>query len=107
LTAANHALDSVEKADEFDTVVALHAAADDGAVEHAERGKQGGGTVPLVVMRRGLAAPRLNRQSGLGAIERLDLALFVDRQHHGVGRRVGSGADWGLPLRKLPNPKSR
>ena len=39
-------------------------------------------------MRHGLAAPRLDRQSGLGAVERLDLALLVNRQHHGVGRRV-------------------
>jgi hypothetical protein len=30
--------------------VALHAAADHGAVEHAERGEQGGGAVPLVIM---------------------------------------------------------
>jgi hypothetical protein len=35
-------LDSVEEADEFAMAVALHAAADDGAVEHAERGEQGG-----------------------------------------------------------------
>jgi hypothetical protein len=33
-------------------------------------------------------APQHNRQSGLGAIERLDLAPFGDRQHHGVGWRV-------------------
>jgi hypothetical protein len=35
-----------------------------------------------------LAGPRFDRQSGLGAVERLDLALFVERQHHGVGRRI-------------------
>ena len=32
--------------------------------------------------------PGFDRQSGLGAVERLDLALLVNRQHHGVGRRV-------------------
>ena len=68
--------------------VALHAAADHGAVEHAERGEQGGGAVPLVIVRHGLAAPGLDRQSRLGAVERLDLALFVDRQHHRMGRRI-------------------
>ena len=31
------------------------------------------------------ARPVLQRQAGLGAVERLDLALLVDRQHHGVG----------------------
>jgi hypothetical protein len=47
-----------------------------------------GGAVPLVVVRHGPAAPGLDRQAGLGAVERLDLALFVNRQHHGVGRRI-------------------
>ena len=28
------------------------------------------------------------RQAGLGAVERLDLALLVDRQDDGVGRRI-------------------
>src|SRR5499427_1955195 len=51
-------------------------------------GEQGGGAVPLIVVRHGLAAPGLDRQSGLGAVERLDLALFIDRQHHGMGRRI-------------------
>jgi hypothetical protein len=44
--------------------------------------------VSFVIVRHGLAAPGLDRQSGLGAVERLDLALLVNRQHHGVGRRV-------------------
>src|SRR5437773_4651653 len=61
--------------------VALHAAADHGAVEHAERGEQGGGAVPLVVVCHGLAAPGLDRQSGLDAVESLDLTLFIDRKH--------------------------
>ena len=60
LVGGNLALDSVEKADEFDVAVVLHAAADDGAVEHAEGGEQGGGAVPLVVMGHGLAAPGLD-----------------------------------------------
>jgi len=51
------ALDGIEKADEFDVAVALHAAANHGAVKHAERGEQGGGAVPLVIVRQGLAAP--------------------------------------------------
>ena len=39
LVGGNRALDGIEKADEFDVAVALHAAADDGAVEHAEGGE--------------------------------------------------------------------
>src|SRR5271163_4587372 len=64
LASCDLALDSIEEADEFEMAVALHAAADHRAVEHAERGEQGGGAVPLVVVRHGLAASGLHRQSG-------------------------------------------
>ena len=87
-TSRHLALHSIEEADEFEMAVALHAAADHGAVEHAEGGEQGSRAVPLIIVRHGLAAPGLDRQSRLGAVERLDLALFVDRQYHGVGRRI-------------------
>jgi hypothetical protein len=61
LAGGDLALDGVEEADEFDVTVALHAAADHFAIEHAERGDQGGGAVPLVIMRQSLAAPGLDR----------------------------------------------
>ena len=93
LASRDLALDGIEKADEFEVAMALHAAADYRAVEHAERGEQGSGAVPLVIVRHGLAAPGLDRQSGLGAVERLDLALLVNRQHHGVGRRINIEPD--------------
>ena len=73
--------------------VALHVAADDGAVEHVEGGEQRGGAVPLVVVGHGAGAALLHRQAGLGAVERLDLALLVDRQHDGVRRRIDVEAD--------------
>ena len=73
--------------------MALHAAADCSAAEHAERGEQGGGAVPLVIVCHGLAAPGLDRQSRLGAVERLHLALFVKREHHSMGRRIDMEAD--------------
>ena len=88
LASRDVALDGIEKADEFEVAVALHAAADHRAVEHAEGGEQSGGAVPLVIVRHGLAAARLDRQSGLGAVEGLDLALFVNRQHDRMGRRI-------------------
>src|ERR1700719_335314 len=78
----------IEKAYECDVAVALHAATNYGAVEHAEGGEQRGGAVPLVIVRHGLAAPGLDRKSRLGAVECLDLALFVNRQHHCMGRRI-------------------
>ena len=78
--------------------VALHVAADDGAVEDVEGGKQRGGAVALVVVRHGPCPPRLHRQSRLGAIERLDLALLVDREDDGVGGRIDVEADHVLEL---------
>jgi len=44
--------------------------------------------VPLVIVLHGLAAPGLDRQSWLGPVECLELALFVNRQHHRMGRRI-------------------
>ncbi len=41
----------------------------------------------------GVMVPPLPGVSGMGAVERLDLALLVDRQHDGVGRRVHGEAD--------------
>ena len=44
--------------------------------------------MPLVIVGHGAGAAFLHGQSRLGAIQRLDLALLVDRQDHGMGRRV-------------------
>ena len=93
LACGHLGLDGVEEADELLVAVTLHTAADDAAVDHVERGEQGGGAVPLVVVRHRAAAAALERQAGLGAVERLDLAFLVDRQHHRVGRRVEVEAD--------------
>jgi hypothetical protein len=40
----------IEKADELLMTVTLHASADDLAFHHVERGEQGGGAMPLVVV---------------------------------------------------------
>ena len=93
LSGRHLALDAVEEADELLMAVALHVLADDRAVEHVERGEQRRRAVPLVVVGHGAGAALLHRQAGLGAVERLDLRLLVDRQHHGVGRRVDIQAD--------------
>jgi hypothetical protein len=82
------AFDGIEEADEFTVTVALHAAPDHHPIEHAKRSEQGGGAVAFIVMRHGLAAPGLDRQTWLGAVERLDLAFFIEREHHGMGRGI-------------------
>ena len=86
LSGRNRALDGVEKADELLMPVALHVAPDDRSVEHVHRGEQGRRPVPLVVVGHRPGAPLLQRQAGLGAVERLDLALLVDGKHDGVRR---------------------
>jgi hypothetical protein len=71
-------LDGIEEADELLMAVALHVAADDGAIEHVERGEQGRGAVSLVIVRHRAGAALLQGQAGQGAVERLDLGLFVE-----------------------------
>src|SRR6202040_1312601 len=44
--------------------------------------------VSLVVVGHGSGATFLQRQAGLGAVKRLDLALFVERQNNGVSWRI-------------------
>jgi hypothetical protein len=86
-------LDGIEETDEFAVAVALHATTDHRSVEHAEGGEQGGGAVPFVIVGHGLAASGLDRQTRLAAVESLDLAFLVEREHDGVGRRIDIEAD--------------
>ena len=57
-----------------------HAGPDHLAVEHVQSREQGGRAVALVVMGHGAGTALLHRQARLGAVERLDLALFVDQR---------------------------
>ena len=68
--------------------VLFHTPAQHGAVQDIEGCEQGGGAVTLVVMGHGGALARLQRQAGLGPVKRLDLALFVNGQHHGMAGRL-------------------
>ena len=85
MASVDLAFDTVEEADELLMAVALHVLADDRSVENVERGEQRRRAVPLVVMP---GAALLHGQAGLGAVERLDLRLLVDRQHHRMSRRI-------------------
>src|SRR5262245_680013 len=71
--------DGVEEPDKLLMPMALHVATDNGAIKHVEGSKQRGGAMPLVIMRHGAGASRFHRQSRLSAVQRLDLAFFVDR----------------------------
>jgi len=78
--------DGVEETDELLMSVALHVAADHRAIEDIERGKQRGRAIALVIVGHGRPTSALERKPRLGPVERLNLALFIDRQHDGVGR---------------------
>jgi len=73
--------------------MALHTLADHLAFENAEDCEQGGGAMSLVVVREGCGAALLHRQAGLSSVERLDLALLVNRQNDGVVRWIDIKAD--------------
>ena len=93
LAGRDLALDGIEEADELLMAVALHAATDDLAFQHVEGGEQGGRAVSLVIMGHGPGPALLHRQPRLGAVQRLDLALLIDAEHHGVGGRINIQAD--------------
>lgn len=59
LAGWHRGLDGVEEADERPAPAAPDAAADDAAVEHAERDERGAGAVGLVIARHGAAAAAL------------------------------------------------
>ena len=88
LAGRNLRLDGVEEADELLMAMALHVPAGHSAVEDVEGGKQRCGAVPLVIVRHGSAAAFLHGQTGLGAVQSLDLAFFVNGQNERMcGRR--------------------
>ncbi len=88
LAGGNPSVDGVEKADELLMAVALHVLADDRAVENIHGGEQRRRAVPDVVVGHRAGAALLERQPGLGAVERLNLALLVERQDDGVRGRI-------------------
>ena len=92
------AFDGIEETDEVLVAVLRQTAVEDGTVEDVERGEQGGRTVALVIMGHGAALPRLQGQAWLGAIERLNLAFFTDREHDGMCRRADVEPDDILDL---------
>ena len=61
---------------------------DDAAVQGVESRKQGRRAVALVIVRHRSAAALLQGQAGLGAIQSLNLALFVGAEYNCVLRRI-------------------
>ncbi len=81
-------IDGPQEPNELGGAVAEHALADDLALQNVQRGEQRGGAVALVIRGHGGGPVRLHRQTQLGPVKRLDLAILVDRQHQRVLGRV-------------------
>jgi len=77
-------LHGIEELDEFLMPVQFHAPAQHSAVQDVKGCEQRRCAVPLIVMGHGGAFAGLQGQAGLGPVQRLDLALFVNREHHGM-----------------------
>jgi hypothetical protein len=92
-------IDLIEETDELLMAMARHAVADHFAIEHAECRKQGSRAVALVVVGHRSAASLLHRETGLGAIEGLDLTFLVDTQHDRPVRRIEIEPDNIVELR--------
>ena len=81
-------LNGVQEADELLVTMALHTSANDLAFEDIESSEQRRCAMALVVVGHRAGSAFLHRQAGLGAVERLDLRLFVDREDDGMGGRI-------------------
>ena len=68
--------------------MALHASADDLAFKYIERGEQRRCAMSFVVVGHRAGTALLHRQAGLGAVQRLDLAFFIDREDDGMVGRI-------------------
>ena len=88
LSSRKLGVDGVEEAYELLVAVALHAAADHLALQHVQRRKECGRSVALVIVGLGSSAALLHGKAGLGAVQRLDLALLVEQKNDGMGRRI-------------------
>lgn len=86
-------LDGIEEANELLVAMTLHVAADYGSVEDIEGGEQCRRAVALVVVGHRSGASRLHGQARLATVERLDLALLVDREDDSLGGWIDVEAD--------------
>src|SRR3972149_8751316 len=81
-------VDEFEEADPLAMAVPGHAGSDDAAFEHVDGGKQRGRSVALVVVGHRAQATWIERQAGLSAVERLDLALLVEAEDQSMLGRI-------------------
>jgi hypothetical protein len=81
--------DIFEEVDELPMGMPGTALAQDLTGLNIEGGKEREGAMAKIVVAAPLGSSRTERQKRLGAFQRLDLALFIDAEDHGVCRRTG------------------
>src|SRR4051812_10878706 len=74
--------DLLEEGQELLVAMPVGAGLGDLAGGHLEGGEQRGGAVPDVVEAGRLGMPGPHRQGGCGPLERLDLRVLIDAEHH-------------------------
>ncbi len=82
-----------EKGQEFRAVMSWSALPENLSGRDIQRGEQVGSAMPDVVVGAFLAGVELDRQQRLGAVQRLDLRLFVQAEHDSFTGRIKIKAD--------------
>ena len=88
LALGDLAINQTKECQPFLVTMAWQARGDDRALRDMQGGKEGGGAMPLVIVRHRAAAPRLQGQARLRAIQGLDLAFFIHAEDDGMFGRV-------------------
>src|SRR3954470_14146302 len=78
---------ATEETQEFLMPLSWIAFSNNAAFCHLKRRKKCGCPIAFVIVREGSAPSGLEGQPRLSAVEGLNLALFIDTQHHGILRR--------------------
>ena len=86
-------IDVLEEAQELLVAVSRPALGEDPAGGNIQGSEEGGGAVADVAVRDAFDVAQPERQEGLGALQRLGLALLVDAQHRGMVGRMEVEAD--------------
>lgn len=80
-------VDQTQELQPLGVAMPLHAGANDRSIQRVEGSKERRGAVTLVVVSHRRTTTTLDRESGLRAVQRLNLALLVGAQHQRVLRR--------------------
>src|ERR1700728_1092200 len=81
-------IDGVEEVDPLLMAMTLQAFTDHDSRANIEGGEEGGCAVTLVVMSQSPDAPGIHRQAGLGTVQSLNLALFINGEDQGMLGRI-------------------